>query len=355
MLGLFSFFACEKESPTAILKDNVSPNVLNNLTTNNFVLTLDNAANNFEAFTWTAPDFGFQSAIRYTLQADKAGNNFADAFDVLSTEGVITGSITNGSLNKKLLDAGFEYDVAQNLEFRIAAVINSKVDTVFSNIVTANVTPYATTFPPIYMIGDGTSAGWDLSKAVEMRSTAPSVYFAIDSFTNGKIFRFFAEPSWSATQYSYNDFTTIDSDLSSAGGGDDNFGVAGATGFYAITVDLKNKTIVMVPVAKPSMYMIGGAVGGWSWGVNDIKMTWLKHGVFEATCTFSNDIFRFFDQPDWGATQYKYDYFPAGNVSTLLQLNAGDNDKNFRFIGTPGSFKITLNLLDLTVTMGTAK
>jgi hypothetical protein len=84
-------------------------------------------------------------------------------------------------------------------------------------------------------------------------------------------------------------------------------------------------------------------------------MTWKSNGIFEATTDFINgEAFRFFAQKDWGPTSYNYPYFAGGTVSNLFE-NANDGDKNFRFTGTTGNFKITLNMLDKIVTMTAAK
>ncbi len=59
--------------------------------------------------------------------------------------------------------------------------------------------------------------------------------------------------------------------------------------------------------------------------------------------------FRFFQQAGWGAS-YNYPWFAGGSVTALL-VNANDGDSNFKFVGTPGNFKITVNLIDKIITM----
>jgi starch-binding outer membrane protein SusE/F len=355
-IGLFSFLACEKEAPTAILSTKVTPNSIDALSAS-YVLTLDDAAKSFATFNWSAPDFGIKTAIRYILQADVQGNSFKKAFEVLSTQSLTTGSITVGSLNDKLLAAGLDYDVSKTIEFRVASIVNSKVDTVYSTVINTKITPYATTFPPIYMDGDALQ-GWGLDKFIEIRSTAPSVYYTIAQLTNGKIFRFFKNIDW-AVSYNYNYFTTVDADLAlNPGDGDNNFKVVGATGYYEFTINLKLKTVVVTPIAQPEMYMTGDAFvfpdgGSWNWTTDFIKMDWKSYGMYEATATFKSGAFRFFAQAGW-STSYNYPYFAGGTVSPLFE-NANDGDKNFKYIGTQGKYKITLNMLDKIVTMTAAK
>jgi starch-binding outer membrane protein SusE/F len=354
LFGLFSFFACEKDAPTAVLNESVTPNELQNLSASDYVLTLETASEVFETFEWVAPDYGFVASSKYILQADVEGNNFGKAFEVLSTDNKLTGSITIGELNKKMLTAEIDFDVPVMMEFRVVSIINSNVDTVYSTVKSATVTAYPTDFPPIYMCGAATG-GWDWTKGVEVRSSAPKVYNTIAHFVQGETFRFFAQANWGPTSYNYDYFTTVDTDLENALDGDHNFKVVSVTGWYDITCDLKTKVVTMSPVAEPKMFMTGAAVGGWNWTTDYVQMTWTANGMFEATTDFINgEAFRFFAQADWGPTSYNYPYFPAGSVDPLFE-NANDGDKNFKFIGTTGNFKIKLNMLDKVVTMTAAK
>jgi hypothetical protein len=111
----------------------------------------------------------------------------------------------------------------------------------------------------------------------------------------------------------------------------------------------------MTPVPEPTLFMTGQAIGGWDWTTHFVKLTWLSKGIYRATATFTNSgassTFRFFAQQDWSPTGYNYTYFST--VSNLF-VNANDGDKNFQFTGTTGSFIITVNMLDLIVSMAPA-
>lgn len=354
MLSLFAFIACEKdEDKIMVLENPVASNLSALPSFANF--NLDNAAGQL-TFTWSAADFGYQSATTYILQVDSATKNFSNPFEIFRTT-ELTKTITVGDFNKALQDAGFEdYDVNHSLQLRIVAEISGTREKIsaYSDALALTVAPYATSFPPIYMCGAATG-GWDWTKGVEVRSSAPKIYSTIAYFLNGETFRFFAQADWGPTSYNYPYFTTVDSDLENANDGDLNFRVVGATGYYEIICDLKAKTVVMNPVPEPKMYMTGAAVGGWNWSTDYVQMTWKSNGVFEATTDFiANETFRFFAQADWGPTSYNYPYFDGGSVTPLL-INAEDGDKNFKFVGTTGDYKIKLNLLDKVVTMTATK
>jgi hypothetical protein len=346
LLGLFVFVSCTDDSPTAIVKDNVVSNSLDALSSSSYVLSSDNAADVFQEFKWTAPDYGFDAAITYTLQIDKAENNFANALELLTT-GDLSGSLNVFEINKKLLDLGLTADEEASVEVRVKSVVNTNVAAVYSNSRQFSVTPYATSFPPIYIVGDAQS--WDLAKAVKVKNTAPSVYVTTANFVNNGTFRFFATPDWSAQTWNWTFFSggTVDANLANAADNDSNFRFVGESGTYKITVSTKDKTIVMEAVATPTLLMLGDAQG-WNFS-NAVELTWLGGGHFQATSDFSAGIFRFFGKSgDWGSG-YGYTYF-TNFVDANLE-NKDDGDKNFNFVGTPGSFTVDVDLDFLTVNM----
>lgn len=102
-----------------------------------------------------------------------------------------------------------------------------------------------------------------------------------------------------------------------------------------------------------SIYMIGAPVGGWD-PAKAVEMASIgEFGKHETIALFTNDNglnFRFFNEPDWGASLGGYDVFP--NYPTdLLEVAAGDGDPNFNFIGTPGWYKIETDQTTGTITM----
>jgi starch-binding outer membrane protein SusE/F len=346
----FLFAGCEKEGEKVVLKENITASDLSDLSAASFALVMDSAATVTETFEWTKVDFGFPAQITYTIQIDTTGNEFENAIDLATVTSTLSYDLIEGEFNKILLQNGYAAAVPVTLQFRIKAFINANVDPVYSDAVEAVVTPYAIVFPPIYMCGDATG-GWNWDSDVTVRSTSAGIYSTIAVFTNGGAFRFFKQADWGPTSYNYPYFTgTVSALFSNAADGDQNFRFTGTTGYYRVTVNMTTKSVSMEAVTEPVLYATGGALGGWDWSTNYIQLTWLSDGVFEATTDFSNDIFRFFKQANWG-DGYSYTYFNDGTVTPLLELNPNDGDNNFKFVGTPGTYKITVNLIDLIVTM----
>jgi starch-binding outer membrane protein SusE/F len=347
----FVFASCEDDAAKAILNSEVPQNELQAPSSDSYVLTLEDKDNALETFTWTAPDYGFPAAVNYKLQMDVAGNNFANAVDVATTDD-LQAAVTVGAFNELLLGLGLTPEEAGDVELRVVSTISSEVPTVYSTSQTITVTPYATSFPPIWGMGAALK-GWGPwpDNAVELQSSEYKKYETITQFTSGQAFRFFAQMDWGPTSYNYPYFTSVDPLFENANDNDSNFKFVGATGWYKVNVDLQAKTVTMLAVDEPQLYMVGGAINGWSWNPGTpVKMTYIKPGVFEATTDISNDIFRFFAQYDWGPVSYNYPYFTS--VDPAFEENANDNDKNFRYVGDPGVIKVTVDLNEKTVTLG---
>lgn len=347
------FMGCEKEGENVVIKENIAANVLSPMPETSYTLLMDSSATVTGTFEWTKVDFGFPAKITYTVQLDTTGNEFANAVDLITVSSVLSADIIEGELNKILLAAGFQPDKTVTLQFRVKAVVNPKVAPVYSVPIEVIMTPYAVIFPPIFMCGAATG-GWVMpDKAVSVRSSAPNVYQTIAYFgPANETFRFFKAPDWGAQAWNFPFFTgSVSALFENANDGDKNLRFLGTPGYYKITVNMTDKSVAMESVPEPKMFMTGAAVGGWDWSTNYVQMTWKSDGIFEATTDFINGgAFRFFAQKDWGPTSYNYPYFAAGSVSPLF-VNANDGDKNFSFTGTTGVFKITLNMLTLTVTM----
>ena len=348
--GLFT--ACEDDAIKAVLKSSVTANEFLTPGAASYILTLDNKDEELETFEWTATDFGFKASVTYTLEIDIAGNNFANATELASTNS-LEAALVVGPTNDILLGLGLTPEEPTDVELRIVSTVNENVELVYSNTRAIELTAYATSFPPIYGMGDGLK-GWGPwpDNAVEWQSSEFKKYETVAYFNNGGAFRFFAQLDWGPTSYNYPYFTSVGSVFINANDGDSNFRVDGVSGWYKVNVDLSAKTVTAEAVAEPVLYMTGAGIGGWDQpgtGVS-VKMTYLQPGVFEANATFVNGgAFRFFAQADWGPTSYNFPYFTSVDANFV---NANDGDSNLQYAGTTGVQKITVDLNEKTVTLG---
>ena len=334
---------------SAVLKITVTPfgDLSVRASSSTVVTTAQNKDNVGLTLNWSPGFNGYEGSRTYQLQYAKGGTSFSSPVNIDLT--VLSKSFTNFELNNiSALAYGVPAGTPGPIDFRVKAT-NGLGSVIFSNTVTIGVTPYETVYPSIWGMGAALN-GWGpwQSKEVEVVGTAFQVFEMVAKITNGETFRFFAQADWNPNSYNYPYFSSVDTNFENANDGDKNFKFIGTTGWYKVTVNLNTKTVTSTAVNEPLLYMMGAALNGWGpWNDKEVKMTYKKPGVFEATPTFSVEAFRFFAQGDWNPTSYNYPYFTSVDPNFI---NANDGDKNFKFVGTPGVLKVRVDLNTKKVT-----
>jgi len=205
---------------------------------------------------------------------------------------------------------------------------------------------------PLWVVGDAIqNVGWNFTLATKCESDVQRVKI---SFLQGK-FRFFTKENDWATGLSYKYYKdkgyTIDARLESEGAGDFNFVFIGTPGIYEMVVDSVKKTIVLNPSGP--LYAVGDATpGGWNFSGGETKITETNPDVWQATFAFSAGIFRFFESKGvWDTNNNYKHYADLGYAIDAKLQNDGSGDANFKFVGTPGVYTITINAIDKTIKM----
>lgn len=99
--------------------------------------------------------------------------------------------------------------------------------------------------PVLYIIG--ADQGWNLANAFPLTWQSGGTFTGTTTFTNNSIFRFFIAPAWGQpkNEFNFTSFTTVDSEFTNGGGGDQNLRFNGTTGTHTITVDLINSSVTI--------------------------------------------------------------------------------------------------------------
>ena len=111
-------------------------------------------------------------------------------------------------------------------------------------------------------------------------------------------------------------------------------------------------TLILVEPTGESKFMVGAATpGGWGWE-NPTEMFQIGENVWVSYLAFSQEAFRFFEvRDDWGSGR-NYPFYLDDEFAIDERFeDAEDNDNNFRFIGSEGFYKITLNQNDKTIVL----
>src|SRR5699024_5933695 len=100
------------------------PNELTNevATGETVVLTQEDGEEIFAVFAWTASDFK-GSPVNYSLEMDKAGNNFKTSRDIITVKD-LKDTLTVEEINSALILYGIEPGETVDVEIRIRSWIN---------------------------------------------------------------------------------------------------------------------------------------------------------------------------------------------------------------------------------------
>ncbi|WP_456440632.1 SusE domain-containing protein [Psychroserpens sp.] len=216
-------------------------------------------------------------------------------------------------------------------------------------------------YDQLWLVGAGVpDAGWGWDTPVQLPCTGSGIYAGNVNLANDA-FRFFtAEGDWGSGlnfPYYMGEGYTIDPNFSDAMDGDNNFSFTGTTGEYFLTVDTINKTINLGPPQTDcefdQLWLVGAGVpdAGWGWGT-PVQLSCTGAGVYSGNVNLANDAFRFFTiEGDWGSgLNFPY-YIGEGYTIDANFEDAMDGDNNFSFIGTPGTYILSLDTVNKTITL----
>ncbi|WP_282039706.1 SusE domain-containing protein [Saccharicrinis aurantiacus] len=209
--------SCAKVTEKPMLGEGTAPVLASPDGSLNYVLTEENAASPFETFIYSAVVFDQPIVSQYTIEvANVEDTNFEAKVDMQESTSQLYQSITNASFNLLLgasgLDKTPEEPTSVNVRVR-ASNANDSVQTFYSNVITLNVTPYDAVIPPIYVVGDATSAGWTPSDALPLVSISADEYQGTVELTAApNSFRFLGQNTdWGPEQWFYGDLDLVES------------------------------------------------------------------------------------------------------------------------------------------------
>ncbi len=309
-------------------------------------------------FNWTTgSNNGTGTSITYELQIDRKGNAFADPLVYSSGKSVYTRAFTVAALNDTLLNHwGYTPGVAAEIEARVIAHINTDPATTdISNSLELSVTPYEPVSTTLFIYGDATEGGWDISSATALTAdTKEPTTFTFKGWLNEGSFKFPVNRNTDLQQdmYMKNVSDTTLMYLHNGGDSDDSKWMIGTAGLYKIVVNLCDLTIsikALAGVEFTAMYMVGDAAPcGWDIG-NATAMVQDEDNPF---------IFRYdgvlfvgdFKFPVNRNTDWSQDFFMKGSDSTIVYRHSGgDSDDSKWHIYESGWYTMVLDLANMTL------
>ncbi|HEX6982133.1 MAG TPA: SusE domain-containing protein [Balneolaceae bacterium] len=334
IIGFFVVSSCERaELGPVISSDPGVPAITSPESGQGYVLTEETAEDTLLTLQWTEPDYGFPSALTYTVEMGEAGAEFADPVEIGTTNST-SYSLTVGGMNNRMLATGYQSGQQATFEFRVVGSVNDSLEAKVSEPVSLNFTPYEVVivYPEIYVAGSYQTEGnygndWTPETAPALSSIEGNNqyegYIYIDASDPDKQFKFTDERTWDMNWGDSGADGTLDQNGT-------NIAVTEA-GYYKINVDLSALTYTLTQTT--TWGVIGDAtIGGWN---SDQDMT---YDPATKVWTVTTDL-----------TGGKYIKFRANDA---WDLNYGDNegDRNLEQGGSDilveesGSYTITLNL-----------
>ena len=167
---LVAFFAsCKKDENKNYFEGGTAP-VLKASSTTPLVLLIANKDNQALSFTWTNPNYQFNTGpssqdVTYTLQFDTTGANFTNPkIGEKSIPKELATAITVKDLNTLLLGMGLLENMPHNMEIRVKSNITNSNVPLYSNVIKMIITPYLDVVYPVpaklYITGSASPASW---------------------------------------------------------------------------------------------------------------------------------------------------------------------------------------------------
>ncbi len=344
ILGLL-FASCKSDITEVVVSS--SPTSPGQVNATNVTFDVDHRDSTI-TFTWAAADFGFQSSTTYIVQMSLMQNFSSNVSNVLSTQN-LTGKVKVSDLNTLILSWNIPIGTATTVYYRVAATVSSKLDTIYSNSGSMDITPYdaVINYPMVYVPGD--YQGWAPDQAVntysvlysyDFNSTYSSIVRLVNTGGTQTNFKVTSDPDWNHTNYglatltqtgvNYDGTCTTDP---SAG----NFTVD--NGMYVLTIDVNALTITLT--RTDDWGIIGSSIPPYDWSA-DVDMNYNgQRQMWEITGDFKAGEFKFRANNDWSLA-----YGDGGNGT----LSSDGGAPNLQ-LAADGNYTIRFDPVALTYTV----
>lgn len=385
LISLIGFQSCTDDDKLTYIAQAPGEFAFSNTFLEEYVLTPTASGNLGERFTWNDADFGVETNINYELQKSIIGD-FSD-MEIVGSTSENSYAITIGNMLGYANEAGLDNDPATpepdtgGVSFRLRASVgtNSTTEIISPISILTLVLPEDAGSGPVcdldqlWLVGAGVpDAGWGWTTPVALPCTGANVYSANINLQNlggaDNNFRMFtSEGDW-ASGLNYPHYIgegyTIDAQFEDAMDDDNNFAFIGTTGYYNLEIDTVNKTITLSNPQSTGqcdldqLWAVGAGVpdAGWGW-TTPVSFVCNGEGIYSGPVNLQNlggadNNFRFFTvEGDWASGQnYPY-YTGEGYTIDPLFEDAMDDDNNFAFIGTTGSYFLTIDTVAKTITL----
>ena len=358
ILAVFTF-ACEEDFMTPPVTSVVegTPPEWTNVPSSEIdtVLFKKNEKETILNLAWSAPVYADNVGVRYYLQIDAKGSDFADPieFDRISATEM---AVTIGDLNAKLLTRFAPVEEVE-IELRIRAASNEDLADLYTTPFSMKVTPYLDVPIPeaLFITGTATSVGFNNSLAAVKDG---DVFVKYLQLTKDGTFHF-ADKQSDGYLYNFGKFASISSNIVAAGDEDGNFKFTGESGWYEVKADFANSELTIAPYVSGAatyannpaeVFLVGdynADVSAWN-PENSPQMTEKAEGIYSIETTIKDGaMLKFVGQPSWG----DLDWGNLGGDGAGGIIGPKGKNGNITFDGGDKTYIVTLDLNKGTYTI----
>ena len=372
IFGIWLLYSCEKDGTKPVLNmDNtVKPVFSEPADGSTFVFTREMADSTFN-FSWSATTYNLDDlpASKYTIEIAFADSGFNQAVIIDRVTDTTGYQTTIANINNALLTMGALADSAYDYNLRISSNLIDNTD--YSDVVSEpsklTLTAYSSNVevPPLYLIGDGTTIGWDNTNTSLEFSYDPDeeVYKIVATLGGADLYfkAFEVEGQW-APQWGTDETGTSETGPLVYRPTEDvpdptAIPAPEEPGDYLIIFDLVNLvyTIELADISQ-SMHLIGDASeAGWD-NTQAIPMDKIAPGKFELVANLSADAtegFKFLvNQGAWAPMYGTVEGASFDNGVLIYRETEADPDpKSIPPPTSTGDYLINVDIVGMTYTL----
>ncbi len=350
----FAFSSCDKTDDLPYYGNGTNPVLSASVST---IAPAPADSNNVAVkFTWTNPMHEQDTSLyKYVIEIDSTGRNFAK--EVTKTVvGVRSATFTAKELNTILLNFGFAFNTAYQVDVRLTSSYGNNNERLTSNTIKLSVTPYKV--PPkvalpagskLFLVGDASQGGWNNpvpTPTQEFSRLDETTWAGVFNLIGGKQYLVLpVNGSWDH-KYSVANSSVPAESGDFAYDNPSNFNGPAASGWYLIVLNFQSGKFTVTPAAAvpDNLYIVGDATPG-QWN-NPVptpsqQFTRLNSSEFELSSLALTSAKSYLFLPVNGSWDHKYG--GTEKLSGALLTDGAVPGSNTPSPDVSGNYKINVN------------
>jgi hypothetical protein len=263
-------------------------------------------------FEWEPARAEDSGNVLYEVVFDKADGNFSSPLFIVASDnngGTNHATITHKQLNRIAAQAGIESAAQGTLKWTVYSSkgINPVIAKEERSLTLTRLAGFADIPSQLYITGDATEAGADLSKALIMKKIADGEFEIYTKLAGGRTFKFVNAASGTPTEYSLSGEKLVEGGTSTVS----------KTGIYKYYLDFNIGSFTTKEVTTVNLFL--------NWSQRKIELPYKGYGIWELTNHMisglegndnSDDRYKFRMESSDGETEWRAinnDSKPTGN------------------------------------------